>query len=355
MEDSADISDLLERCRDKAFVNRNRVQIEKCILRLREQVTACLSSKRNLPVLRLLEMTGTSVCDLLPSLEDRRNINQYVYSTYYYLHRIGAIDRAAFEDAKKCFRCMRNCENMFLDTEGSFITSRIEADRRRFKVLRRESRTSEAEELQSLLAELPDVSLCDALGIRHVSPVDTVFVINLDLVFSTDSLHQSGEDARMRISEIRNALFRDVRKDSLGEGCLESMLSSLDRSRYTCTPLFFRVDSLLGNRITRLYGLINKLRLMQRRMYLVSTCSLSQILAELLFFEYFCVDVRSVVSLRDASPDVFEQIQKREEARVVVVADKEKPMGADMHQIGHRLFEKMVEMMHRRHAQEKQT
>lgn len=374
MEDVTDISDLLERCKDRAFMNNNRDRIKECILRqpLRDQARGLLGSKKNIFVLRLIEAIGIPVDGLLPSLEDKRNINQHVYSTYYYLYKTSIIDDGVFERARDYFKCMRNYEKMFVDTESSFIISRIEADRRRHKAMKRELNkvAGAEEELQLMLAELPEIGVDEVVGTKNISSVRSTFVIDVDPVFDTGGLRgHAKEDGARKISEIRDGLFcldntylrfntlgtvgerwRDGRPEQPRDGRyhrFERILHEVERSKHASTPLFYAIDRLAGSRITRLYGAIVRLQKMHQRVYLVSRCPLSQVLAELLFFEYFDADMRNVVSVTGAAFDVYQEIRDTEGIRVVVVCDEtDDPLWRNAsYRMGYGSLEKMVDMM----------
>ncbi|ADM12247.1 uncharacterized protein Eint_091180 [Encephalitozoon intestinalis ATCC 50506] len=373
-----DISDLLERCKDKAFVNDNKEQIRTKMIQqpLRDQVRSLLGTKRNTAIVRLIEAVEAPADELVPSIEDRKNINQYVYSTYYYLYKMGLIRREKFEDVKKHFQCMKNYEKMFEDTENSFIISKIEADRRRDKMIKREfNKASDTkEEIKSLLIELPEITTKEVCEIKDgLTSVRSVFVIDLDPIFGIGGLRcQAKEETSRRISEIRDILFcidnscsRIITLGSLGEEDggegheattlrnlkrdkyhrFERIFNSSERFKFTCTPLFYSVDRLLKSRITRLYDSVVKLHRTKQTVYFVSARPLPQILAELLFFEYSSFDIRTVVSTKDVSFDVYKEIQRKEDARVVAVGGEPSfyQEKGNIYKIGYENFRKMVE------------
>ncbi|CAD27123.1 hypothetical protein [Encephalitozoon cuniculi GB-M1] len=378
MERITDISDLLEKCKDKGFVNDNKEWIKEKMGRppLRDQMRSLLGTKKNVFGIKLIEALDVPADELVPSLDDRKNINQYVYSTYYCLYKMRLIGRDRFERARDHFRCMKNYEKMFVDTENSFIISRIEADRRKDKMVKREfNRVMDSkEELRSLLIELPEVTSDEVCRIKDgLCSVRSVFVVDLDPVFDISTLRcQAKEEASRRISEIRDVLFcigsihpRINTLGAIGEGNKDgghdaTLLENLKKDKYhkferifngpekfkfTCTPLFYTMDRLLKNRITRLYDSIVKLHRAKQVVYFVSTRPLPQILAELLFFEYSSLDIRAVVSMTNAPFDVYKEIQRKEDARVVAVGNdsavsQEKE---NIYRIGYERFRRMVD------------
>ncbi|WEL39511.1 RNA helicase [Encephalitozoon hellem] len=378
MERVTGISDLLEKCKDKAFVNDNKEWIRENMMKppLKDQVMALLGTKKNIIAIRAIEAVDAPADELAPVLEDRKNINQYVYSTYYYMYKMGLIGKDRFDGAKEYFRCMKNYEKMFIDTENSFIISRIEADRRRDKVVKREFNkvVDTKEELRSLLIELPEITMGEVRKIRDgISSVKSTFVIDLDPIFDISGLRcQAKEEASRRISEIRDVLFcidskpsriftlgalgeeegegnseapvlRNLKKDKYQR--FERIFNGPEKSKFTCTPLFYSVDRLLRNRITRLYDSVVKLHRTKQSVYFMSSRPLPQILAELLFFEYSSLDIRTVISTADASFDIHREVQKKEGVRVVAVGSSPlaKQEGENIYRIGYEDFRKMVD------------
>ncbi|KAH9412032.1 hypothetical protein HK407_02g04810 [Ordospora pajunii] len=379
MEGIFDISDLLERCKDRVFLSNNREKIREIVMKppLKEQARMLLGTKKNVFAIRLIEATDIPALEMIPCLADKRNINQYVYSTYYHFYRTGLIERAVFEKAREDFKCMKNYEKMFEDTRSSFIISKIESDRRKDKVMKRElSRVVDVrDEIKSLMIELPEISCEEVMRIEGVdSGVKNVFVVDLDPIFDIKWLRcQAKEEVVKRISDIRDILFCIDRGDAIntlgdvgechagrcyngrsmadikGEKyCkLERVFNGPEKLNFTCTPLFYTIDRLLKNRITRLYDSIVKLYRMKQPVYLVSTCSLSQVLAELLFFEYSCVDIRFVISIGGNASAVYEDIQKKDNARIVCVGSGTYLSSdrADVYRIEYENFKKMVDGM----------
>lgn len=373
MERTTDISDLVEKCKDKSFVSENRGWIRErmCKPPLRDQVRALLATRKNVFGIRLIEAMDVPADELVPSLNDRKNINQYVYSTYYHLYMAGLIGKDKFERARKSFQCMKNHEKMFVDTENSFIISRMEGDRRKDKVVKREfNRVEDAKgELKSLLIELPEITRDEVHRIEDgVSRVRSVFVVDLDPVFNIGILRcQAKEEASQRISEIRDVLFStgsthppistlgDIDEETGGGSDLkrdmyhkfERVFSGPEKFKFICTPLFYGVDRLLKNRITRLYDSVVKLHRMKEAVYFVSTHSLSQVLAELLFFEYSALDIRTVISAAGTSPEIHREIQRKEGARVVSVCSAPPPSleGEDIYWMGYESFQRMIDGM----------
>ncbi|KAM0671365.1 hypothetical protein CWI42_021860 [Ordospora colligata] len=380
MEGISDISDLLDRCKDRAFLSNNREKIREVVMRppLKEQARSLLGTKKNVFVIKLIEATDIPSLEVIPCLADKRNINQYVYSTYYHLYRIGLIEKAVFEKAREDFKCMKNYEKMFEDTRSSFIISKIESDRRKDKIMKRElSRVVDVrDEIKSLKIELPEISCEEVMRIEGVvRGAKNVFVIDLDSIFDIKWLRcQAKEEAVKRISDIRDILFCIDRggevistlgdvgerhaersyngrsmKDIKGEKYykLERVFNGPEKLNFICTPLFYMIDRLMKNRITRLYDSIVKLYRMKQSVYLVSTCSLSQVLAELLFFEYSCVDIKTVISVSGNVSAMYEDIQKKDNARIVCAgggtylsSDR-----VDVYRIEYENFRKMVDDM----------
>ncbi|AFN83707.1 hypothetical protein EROM_090910 [Encephalitozoon romaleae SJ-2008] len=343
---------------------------------LRDQVRALLGTKKNIIAIRAIEAVEAPADELAPTLGDRKNINQYVYSTYYYMYKMGLIGKDRFESAKEHFRCMKNYEKMFIDTENSYIISRIEADRRRDKTVKREFNKvmDTKEELRSLLVELPEITVEEAHRIKDgVCSVKSIFVIDLDPIFDISSLRcQAKEEASRRISEIRDILFcidsrhprictlgaigeeekdgdnelitlRNFKRDRYQH--FERIFNGPEKLKFTCTPLFYSIDRLLKNRVTRLYDSVVKLYRTMQTVYFISSRPLPQILAELLFFEYSSLDIRDVVSTMDAPFDVYKEIQKKGNMRVVAVGNSTfvSQESKNVYRIGYESFRRMVD------------
>jgi hypothetical protein len=338
--DEAHFYEMLEKCKDKSYVHSNRDRIRVGLKENRECVMACLGSKRNIPLLKLMERTGVSPREYLPDLEDKKNMNQYVYSTYHYIHKVRVLDDRAFEDVQRKFSCMKNHESMFVDTENLYIINVMEGDRRSAKLQREECNkvADFEEELKMLMARLPKVRLSEIRRMKNVRcDVKAAYAIDVDSAFDLSKLKsRTGDEARSMIRATREEIAAADRRGLLlcnlgplaspeerrgSERLIERLFFIIDRRRVFDSALLYSIDNLLGNRITRLYAAITALARAGNKVYILSMCPLAQIIAELVFYEYEDFDIGYAVSMKDADTDVLRRMEEVEESRVIYVSD----------------------------------
>jgi hypothetical protein len=332
--------EMLERCKDRNYISSNKSDICDLLKENRERVSGCLGSKRNIFLLKLMERVGVDPQKYLPDLEDKKNINQHVYSTYHYLNKARILDNKMLENVQHAFSCMKNCEKMFVDTENLYIINAMENDRRRLKQQREECNRMGRleEELEVLMLQLPELRMPEVRRMKNLCcDVKAAYVIDVDSTFDISRLRsRTGDEAKAMIRILREGMVEKhivpSQRCSLGalaspeekrrnEQTVERLLYCIDGRKFSDSALFYSLDNLLGNRITRLYAAISGLRKMGNNVYLFSMCSLAQFIAELVLFEYIDIDFGRIVSGRDVDFDVLRRIQEIEKSRVVYVSD----------------------------------
>ncbi|EOB14031.1 hypothetical protein NBO_41g0007 [Nosema bombycis CQ1] len=355
--DRMKIIDILDKCKDKLYINSNKSYLKDILNKPNnlEVLRSELNSRRNYFTLQILEKMQFDFIKILPNFELKKNITHYTYGSVNWLYKNKYLSEEKFLEIKEKFTVMKNYEKMFDDTYQNYITTRIDQDRKLFKYNKEESNKikDRNEEIKKLIEETSSFKINDFKKnhkfINGITEVDIFTVIlNVDEFFDLSTLNYvEAEEGKGCISEIKKIYSTYIGQDLFGLSKLQcidpdsdlsyedipeekelcDIYAKVDKNRNifnrktNITLKFSNLDRILNHRISKLHGLINQLQKNSIEVYIVSCVSLTQLLAEITFFEFNSMEMCNIFSLRNNKEEMYNKIMGMISGRIALFGE----------------------------------
>ncbi|KAF9764338.1 hypothetical protein NGRA_0639 [Nosema granulosis] len=345
--------ELIDKCKDRTYIQANKQDIKDAFSKPKsiEVLRNELSSKKSGFILSILEKIDYDFDKIIHNLEVKRYITQFMYSSIYYMYKNRHITPEQFAEIQEQFKPMKNSAKMFEDISRAYKMERIEADWKRFKHIKNETNKikNRTEEITELVGRAKPLEAGDFENIKGIETVDIFTVIlNVDDVFDLSMLNfVEAEEGKVCISEIKRMYSTYIGADLFSLSKLQCIDPDSDQSiedipeekelcetyvkvdksrmnfnrRQNYNLSFSNLDRMLSHRISKLHGLVHQLQRNGIEVYMVSCVSLTQLLAEITFFEFTTLELCNIFSLRSNKEDTYNKIMTMITGRTIVLGE----------------------------------
>lgn len=347
------IVELLEKCKDRAYLHTHKQVLKEAFSKPKniEFLRNELNSKRSHPVLSILQKVEFEFEKIIPSFETHKYLTQYMYTSLYWCYKKKLISPDQFGEIQEKFKIMKNHTKLFSETSHFYKTNQINYDRKLFKQIKEDSNKikNREEEITDLIASSKPFETDELLNIKGIEPVDIFTVIlNVDEIFDLSTLNfVEAEESKACIGEIKKIYssyigpeFFSLSKlqcidpdsdcsveDIPEEKELCELYTKVDKSRINFNRRqnfnlkFSNLDRMLKHKISKLHGLVNQLQKNNIEVYMVSCVSLTQLLAEITFFEFTTLELCNIFSLKLNKEKIYNKMMTMITGRTIIFGE----------------------------------
>lgn len=345
--------ELLEKCKDRTYIQTHKQFLKEAFSKPKgiEFLRNEMNTKRNYPVLSILQKIEFDLEKTIPSFETSKYLTQYMYAAMYWSYKKKLISPEQFEVIQDKFKVVKNHAKLFSETSQNYKNNLIGYDRKLFKQIKEDSNKikDRTEEISNLILSSNPFETEELVSYKGIGPVDIFTVIlNVDEIFDLSTLSfVEAEEGKACISEIKKIYSSHIGPEffSLSKlQCIDpdsdcsvedvpeekelcDLYTKVDKSRMNFNRRqnfnlkFSNLDRMLKHKISRLHGLVNQLQKNNIEVYVVSCVSLTQLLAEITFFEFTTLELCNIFSLKSNKEKIYNKMMTMITGRTIILGE----------------------------------
>ncbi|TBT97724.1 hypothetical protein CWI37_2108p0020, partial [Hamiltosporidium tvaerminnensis] len=332
MDFKKEIDLCLENIKDRKWIKENKKRMRIFFLNNKEaldELNLMINTPRNYCVLRVFEKLEIPVQEnvLIDSLNTRNNLNQYMYGLIFYLHQKKLISSECMDIIKEKFKEVKNYDEIMSETEKRCILERIESDRIKYKRDREmKLKVYDREiELNKLYRKTEILNEEEILNAKCISKnLKILYILDFDyiLFMKVNNLERKSDYNLIKdsINSMQNILktiydetydnlyekrldlqrkeFLKLVKEKFAEKYIE-MTNKNYFDRFLDRDLYIEACKVTDVQISRVVSILRKLFEKSLNFVLVTSATMSQVLAEMTFFRIDCEFSKNVTVFRE--------------------------------------------------------
>ncbi|TBU06846.1 hypothetical protein CWI38_2497p0020 [Hamiltosporidium tvaerminnensis] len=322
----------LENIKDRKWIKENKKRMRIFFLNNKEaleELNLMINTPRNYCVLRAFEKLEIPVQEnvLIDSLNTRNNLNQYMYGLIFYLHQKKLISSECMDIIKEKFKEVKNYDEIMSETEKRCILERIESDRIKYKrdremKLKVYDREIELNKLYRKTEILKEEEILNAkcisknLKILYILDFDYILFMKVnnlerksDYNLIKDSINsmqnilktiydETYDNLYEKRLDLQRKEFLKLVKEKFAEKYIE-MTNKNYFDRFLDRDLYIEACKVTDVQISRVVSILRKLFEKSLNFVLVTSATMSQVLAEMTFFRIDCEFSKNVTVFRE--------------------------------------------------------